>query len=72
MLLSLMVSGCGGGSKECDYYNKLKKGKAGKITADGNEAISAVQDAIIACGFGNKACVDTAVKNFGETHNCNP
>ena len=75
--LSLTMSGCGGDgdsgdiSAECNYYNKLKAGKAGKITAKGNQAISNLQNEIIACGFGNKSCRDTAIKNFGEAHNCN-
>ena len=71
VLLNLIISGCGGNSsKECDYYSKLKEGNARNITAKGNQAISSLQDEIIACGFGNKSCVDMAVKNFGGTHNC--
>ena len=75
IFLSLIISGCGGNSdnssKECNYYNKLKAGNAGNITAQGNQAISNLQEEVIACGFGNKSCRDMAIKNFGETHNCN-
>lgn len=75
VMLSLVLSGCGGNgddlSKECDYYNKLKAGNAANITAKGNQAISSLQDEVIACGIANKPCVDTAIKNFGETHSCN-
>ena len=70
----LVISGCEGNSdvsKECDYYNKLKAGNAENITAEGNQAISNLQNEVIACGLGNKSCVDIAIKNFGETHNCN-
>lgn len=74
IMFILLISGCEGGnsdvSKECDYYNKLKAGNAENITAEGNQAISNLQDEVIACGFGNKSCVDMAIKNFGETHSC--
>ena len=73
--MSLVVSGCESNSnnlsKECDYYSKLKKGNAGNITAEGNQAISNLQDEIIACGFGNKSCRDMVLNNFAQTYNCN-
>ena len=71
IFLSLIISGCGETSKECNYYNKLKKGKAGNITANENQAIKNLQNEIIACGFGNKSCRDTAIESFGKAHNCN-
>ena len=78
ILFVLILSGCGGddnssgtSSKECGYYSKLKEGNAGNITAKGNQAISNLQDEVIACGFGNKSCRDTAIEKFRETHNCN-
>ena len=57
-------------SAECNYYNELKKGTAGNVTAKGNQAISSLQKEVVVCGF-NKSCRDTAIKNFGEAHNCN-
>ena len=71
IVLGLVISGCGSKlSQECDYYKKLREGKAKNTIIKGNQSIKSLQGKIIACGFNNKSCRDMVLKEFRETHNC--